>query len=142
MVFREAAALQLRLAGEANIETEGEGGRTIDGALLVIHFLEDGGWDSMEVRSSAAAGAVRTQVVMSDPLGTGRGDRLEYDAETGEVVIYAAPNVPAAFVNDQGIDIRDREGLRLLWDGGNVSITAMSPTPNRCRRRRRRQYPW
>ncbi len=123
VVFREGAALQLRLAGEANIQTAGEGGRTIGGALLVIHFLEDGGWDSMEVR--AGAGAARTQVVMSDPLGTGRGDRLEYDADTGEVVIYAGPNLPAVFVNDQGIDIRDREGLRLLWDGGNVSITAM-----------------
>ena len=89
-------------------------------------------------RSSAAAGAVRTQVVMSDPLGTGRGDRLEYDAETGEVVIYAAPNVPAAFVNDQGYDIRDREGLRFLWDGGNLKITAMQNGTTQTVRSRQR----
>ncbi len=125
VVFEESSTLQLRLVGEANIETEGEGGRTIGGDTLVIHFLEEGGWDSMEVLSSAAAGAARGQVVMSDPAGTGRGDRLEYDADTGEVVIYAAPNLPATFVPDEGIDIRDSEGLRLLWDGANLQITAM-----------------
>ncbi|MCH7826020.1 MAG: hypothetical protein IH849_14575, partial [Acidobacteria bacterium] len=125
VIFQESSTPQLRLVGEANIQMEGEGGRTIGGALLVIHFLEDGGWDYMEVLSSGAAGAAGTQVVMSDPAGTGRGDRLEYDADTGEVVIYAAPNVPAAFEPNQGIDIRDPEGLRLLWDGGNLKITAM-----------------
>ena len=125
LVSEESSALQLRLVGEASIQTEGEGGRTISGALLVIHFLEEGGWDSMEVFSSAGAGAARGEVVMRDPAGTARGDRLEYDAGSGEVVIYAAPNAPAVFVNDQDIDIRDREGLRLLWDGGNLKIDAM-----------------
>ena len=125
LVSEESSALQLRLVGEASIQTEGEGGRTISGALLVIHFLEEGGWDSMEVFSSAGAGAARVEVVMRDPAGTARGDRLEYDAGSGEVVIYAAPNAPAVFVNDQDIDIRDREGLRLLWDGGNLKIDAM-----------------
>ncbi|MCZ6508247.1 MAG: hypothetical protein O7A04_09420 [Acidobacteria bacterium] len=138
VVFEESSALQLRLAGAVNIQTEGEGGRTISGGLLVIHFLEDGGWDSMEVLSSAGAGAARAAVVMNDPAGTGRGDRLEYDADSGEVVIYAAPNVPAAFVNDQGYDIRDREGLRFLWDGGNLKITAMQNGTTQTVRSRQR----
>ncbi len=138
VVFEESSTLQLRLVGEANIETEGEGGRTIGGDTLVIHFLEEGGWDSMEVLSSAAAGAARGQVVMSDPAGTGRGDRLEYDAATGEVAIYAAPNVPESFVNDQGFDMRDRQGLRLRWDRGTLEITAMQNGTTQTVRSRQR----
>jgi len=126
LLVQGSPTMQLRLAGEAVVQAKGEAGRTIGGNLLIIRFLEDGGWDSMEVR---------TQVVMSDPAGTGRGDRLEYDADTGEVTIYATPvapvgapvvpAVPATFVNDRGIEIRDPKALHLLWNTGNLWITAI-----------------
>ena len=131
--------MQLRLAGEAVGQTEGERGRTIGGILLIIRFLEDGGWDSMEVR---------TEVVMNDPAGTGRGDRLEYDANIEEVTIYATPVaplgapvipvIPATFVSYQGIEIRDPQALRLLWNAGNLSITAIQKGTTQIVRPRRR----
>jgi len=139
LLVQGSPAMQLRLAGEAVVQTKGENGRTIGGNLLIIRFLEDGGWDSMEIR---------TGVVMSDPAGTGRGDRLEYDANTEEVTIYATPvaplgapvlpSIPATFVNDQGIEIRDPEALRLLWDEGSLSITAIQKGTTQIVRPRQR----
>ena len=145
LLVQGSPTMQLRLAGEAVVQAKGEGGRTIGGNLLIIRFLEDGGWDSMEVR---------TQVVMSDPAGTGRGDRLEYDVDTEEVTIYATPvapvgapvvpaipmafGAPATFVNDQGIEIRDPKALRLLWNAGNLSITAIQKGTTQIVRPRQR----
>ena len=129
VIYQESGALQLRLAGAATIQTEGDSGRTIGGNLLIIRFLEDGGWESMEVR---------TQVVMSDPAGTGRGERLEYDAETGQVVIYAGPIVPATFVTEDGAEIRDRESLELLWDGDSLRIDATQSGSTQTVRSRQR----
>ena len=139
LLVQGSPTMQLRLAGEAVVQAKGEGGRTIGGNLLIIRFLEDGGWDSMEVR---------TQVVMSDPAGTGRGDRLEYDVDTEEVTIYATPvapvgapvvpAIPATFVNDQGIEIRDPKALRLLWNAGNLSITAIQKGTTQIVRPRQR----
>ena len=111
----EGAPLGLVMAGEALLEIEGEG-RTIGGDRLEVKFDDTGAQESIEVFGN---------VVMTDAAGTGKGERLEYDAETGLVVIYAGDATPATFVNDQGIDIRDREGLRLSYDGDNLSITAM-----------------
>jgi len=92
--------------------------------------------------------------VMSDPAGTGRGDRLEYDVDTEEVTIYATPvapvgapvvpaipmafGAPATFVNDQGIEIRDPKALRLLWNAGNLSITAIQKGTTQIVRPRQR----
>ena len=139
LLVQGSPTMQLRLAGEAVVQAKGEGGRTIGGNLLIIRFLEDGGWDSMEVR---------TQVVMSDPAGTGRGDRLEYDVDTEEVTIYATPvapvgapvvpAIPATFVNDQGIEIRDPKALRLLWNAGDLSITAIQKGTTQIVRPRQR----
>ncbi len=139
LLVQGSPTMQLRLAGEAVVQTKGEGGRTIGGNLLIIRFLEDGGWDSMEIR---------TGVVMSDLAGTGRGDRLEYDANTEEVTIYATPvaplgapvlpSIPATFVSDQGIEIRDPEALRLLWDEGSLSITAIQKGTTQIVRPRQR----
>ena len=139
LLVQGSPTMQLRLAGEAVVQAKGEGGRTIGGNLLIIRFLEDGGWDSMEVR---------TQVVMSDPAGTGRGDRLEYDVDAEEVTIYATPvapvgapvvpGIPATFVNDQGIEIRDPKALRLLWNAGNLSITAIQKGTTQIVRPRQR----
>lgn len=151
LLVQGSPTMQLRLAGEAIIQAKGEGGRTIGGDLLIIRFSEDGGWDSMEVV---------TQVVMSDPMGTGRGDRLEYAGDTGEVIIYGTPitpgvfyatpiipgmpppplvpPVPATFVNDQGIEVRDPKALRLLWDDGSLSITAMQSGTTQIIRLRRK----
>jgi lipopolysaccharide export system protein LptA len=111
----EGTPLGLVMAGEALLELEGEE-RTIGGNRLEVSFREDGAWDAIEVFGN---------VVLADASGTGAGDRLEYDAETGLVVIYAGPTLPATFVPDQGIDIRDREGLRLSYQGETLSITAM-----------------
>ena len=139
LLVQGSPTMQLRLAGEAVVQTKGEGGRTIGGNLLIIRFLEDGGWDSMEVR---------TEVVMNDPAGTGRGDRLEYDANTEDVTIYATPvaplgapvipAIPATFVSNQGIEIRDPKALRLLWNAGNLSITAIQKGTTQIVRPRRR----
>ena len=139
LLVQGSPTMQLRLAGEAVVQTEGERGRTIGGNLLIIRFLEDGGWDSMEVR---------TEVVMNDPAGTGRGDRLEYDANTEDVTIYATPvaplgapvipAIPATFVSNQGIEIRDPKALRLLWNAGNLSITAIQKGTTQIVRPRRR----
>ena len=139
LLVQGSPTMQLRLAGEAVVQTEGERGRTIGGNLLIIRFLEDGGWDSMEVR---------TEVVMNDPAGTGRGDRLEYDANIEEVTIYATPVaplgapvipvIPATFVSYQGIEIRDPQALRLLWNAGNLSITAIQKGTTQIVRPRRR----
>jgi hypothetical protein len=79
-------------------------------------LADDGTWTALEVFEN---------VVLTDPAGTGRGDRLEYDAETGLVVIHASDTVQATFVNEQGIDIRDRKGLRLEWDGDDLKVDAM-----------------
>jgi hypothetical protein len=62
---------------------------------------------------------------MTDPAGRGEGGRLEYNADTGVVIIYAAEGGQATFVNDQDIDIRDREGLRLEWQDEVLTVTAM-----------------
>ena len=145
LLVQGSPTMQLRLAGEAVVQAKGEGGRTIGGNLLIIRFLEDGGWDSMEVR---------TQVVMNDPAGTGRGDRLEYDVDTEEVTIYATPvasvaapvvvgapvvpTFPATFVNDEGIEIRDPKALRLLWNAGNLWITAIEKGTTQIVRPRQR----
>jgi lipopolysaccharide export system protein LptA len=115
MLLVEGAPLGLVMAGEALLELEGEG-RTIGGDRLEVAFDESGVWDSIQVFGN---------VVMADAAGTGKGDRLEYDAASGLVVIFAGDSTPATFVNEQGIDIRDREGLRLSYDGDNLSITAM-----------------
>jgi len=111
----EGAPLHLIASGEALLVLEGEG-RTIGGDRLAVELTADGRWNKLEVHD---------RVVMTDPAGTGEGARLEYDADTGVVVIYASDTVQATFVPDTGLDIRDREGLRLEWEGDAVKVTAM-----------------
>lgn len=111
----EGSPLRLLVAGDALLELEGEG-RTIGGERLAVQLTDDGAWTAMEVFGS---------VVMTDPAGTGKGAWLEYDADTGLVVIHASDTVPATFDPEQGIVISDREGLRLEWDGDNLEVTAM-----------------
>ena len=111
----EGSPLRLVVVGGALLELEGEG-RTIGGERLSVQLADDGSWTALEVFGNA---------VMTDPAGTGRGARLEYDADTGLVVIHASETVQATFVNEQDIDIRDRQGLRLEWAGDSVKVTAM-----------------
>jgi len=110
----EGSPPKLVLAGDATLE--GVEGRIISGGLIAVQFLEEGGWDSIEVQRN---------VIMVDPAGTARGDRLEYDAQTGIVEVYAAQAAQASFSNNQGFDIQDPEGLRLEWDEGSLAVTAM-----------------
>jgi len=107
--------LAIVVVGEALLELEGED-RTIGGDRLEVQLSEDGSWDSMEVRDS---------VVMKDPAGTGEGARLEYNADTGLVVIHASDAVDATFISEQGIEFRDQLGLRLEWEGDTLRVTAM-----------------
>jgi len=111
----EGSPLLLVVIGDALLEMEGEG-RNIGGNRLAVQLADDGAWAALEVFEN---------VVLTDPAGTGRGARLEYDAETGLMVIHASDTVQATFVNEQGIDIRDRQGLRLEWDGDDLKVDAM-----------------
>jgi len=110
----EGSPPMLVMAGAAMLEGADE--RTISGDRIDVQFLEEGGWDSIEVHRN---------VIMVDPAGTAQGDRLEYDAQTGIVEIYAAPNLQASFSNSQGLDIQDPEGLRLQWGEDSLAVTAM-----------------
>ena len=105
---------ELILIGSATLE--GANSRTISGEHIQVQFLEEGGWETIEVR---------TLVVMTDPAGEAKGDRLEYDSETGIVAVYAGQGAQATFSNGQGIDIQDAEGLQLRWDEAVLEVTAM-----------------
>ncbi len=111
----EGEPLAMIMAGEALLELEGED-REIGGTRLEVAFLEDGTWDAINVEGN---------VVMRDAAGTGEGDRLEYDADSQLVIIYASESKQATFVNDQELIISDREGLRLEYAGDELKITAM-----------------
>jgi lipopolysaccharide export system protein LptA len=111
----EGSPPRLVIAGDALLELAGPG-RRIGGERMAVELDEEGVWRSLEVFDN---------VVMTDPAGTGEGARLEYNADTGDVVIHAGVGDQATFVNDQGIDIRDRQGLRLEWKGESLEVTAM-----------------
>jgi hypothetical protein len=114
LLLVEGSPPKLVLAGDATLE--GAEGRTLSGDRIDVLFLEEGGWESIEVHGSA---------IMVDPAGTAEGDLLTYDPESGVVEIYAAPNAQATFSPREGPDIQDPEGLRLEWSEGTLSVTAM-----------------
>ena len=104
---------ELRLAGNASLDA---GVRKIAGDRLTMQFSEAGAWQAINVDGA---------VTMVDPGGRAEGDRLEYDSASGVVTVFAPPDAQATFMNSQGIDIRDPEGLRLEWGDGTLSVTAM-----------------
>lgn len=103
---------EMILAGNATLVADP---RLITGDRIMVQFVEEGGWRSFEVNGN---------VTMEDPGGRARGERLVY-AESGLVTVFAGVGGTASFSNQQGIDITDPEGLRLVWGEGNLSITAM-----------------
>ncbi len=105
---------ELFLAGNASLDA---GVRKIAGDRLTMQFSEAGDWQAINVD-----GAV---TMMVDPGGRAEGERLEYDSVSGVVTVFAPPDAEAIFMNSQGIDIRDPEGLRLEWGDGVLSVTAM-----------------
>ena len=104
---------ELFLAGNASLDA---GVRQIAGDMLTMQFSEVGDWQAINVDGA---------VTMVDPGGRAEGARLEYDSASGVVTVFAPPDAPATFMNSQGIDIRDPEGLRLEWADGTLSVTAM-----------------
>ena len=104
---------ELFLAGNASLDA---GVRKIAGDKLTMQFSEAGDWQAINVDGA---------VTMVDPGGRAEGARLEYDSASGVVTVFAPPDAEAIFMNSQGIDIRDPEGLRLEWGGGVLSVTAM-----------------
>jgi hypothetical protein len=118
----------LVMAGEAQLDLEGEQ-RTIRGGRLSVQLDDNGAWSALEVVDN---------VVMTDPAGTGQGARLEYDAGSGVVIIHAGPGGQATFVNEQDVDIRDRQGLRLEWVEERVEVHALQNGTTQIVRRNQR----
>lgn len=111
----EGEPLRLVVADEALLELN-QAGRTIGGGRLVVAIDAQGAWRDLEVYDG---------VVLTDPAGRGEGARLEYDADAEVVIIHAAESGQATFIPNQGIDIRDRQGLRLTWLEGGLEVIAM-----------------